>query len=291
MTGNDIRSDFRGKVELKHKRKVLLGKKATSQGQVNVIDSYNESTPWITGCTFLASGHAVLCENNNKKMKLLDKVLVLGESLKLDSKPWDVSVVDDNNIIITLPDTKQLQYIQVFPQLKTGRTVQLGKICRGIEVFGDEIYTTQYDDLSQGAVQVLDLNGNMKRKLQSSFNFDRPDYITVSTSGKKIFVSDGVNSTARITCMTADGNLVYQYKDGELVMPFAMYVDAEDNILVCDSVSNCVHVIIANGKKYGTLLTSSDGISYPHSIAYRETDDTLLVGCSGRDNIFTYKLV
>ena len=291
LTGNDIRSDFRGKVELKHKRKVLLGMKVTSQGQVNVIDSYNESTPWITGCTFLASGHAVLCDNNNKKIKLLDTVLVLGEILNLDSKPWDVSVVDDNNIIITLPDTKQLQYIQVFPQLKTGRTVQLGKICRGIEVFGDEIYTTQYDELGQGAVQVLDLNGNMKRNLQSSFNFDRPDYITVSRSGKKVFVSDGVRITARITCMTTDGNVVFQYKDVDMVEPYGMYVDAEDNILVCDYASNSVHVIIANGKKYGTLLTSSDGISRPYPIAYRETDDTLLVGCYRIDNIFIYKLV
>ena len=202
-----------------------------------------------------------------------------------------MSAVDDKNVIITLPDTKQLQYIQVLPQLKTCRIVQLDTECYGIDVFGDEIYTTQCDDLGQGEVRVLDLNGNMKRKLQSSLNFDHPDYITVSTSGKKIFVSDGGNSTARVTCMTADGNIVYQYNDMELVVPCGMYVDADDNILVCDVGSDSVHVIMANGKKYGTLLTSSDGISRPRSIAYRETDDTLLVGCYETANVMIYKLV
>ena len=291
LTGKDIRSCFRGKVELKHKRKVLIGNKAASQGHVNVKDSDDESTPWITGCTFLTSGHAVLCDFSNKKMKLLDKVLVLGESLKLDSGPWDVSAVDDKNIIITLPDTKELQYIQVFPQLKTGRIVQLDTECYGIDVFGDEIYTTQYDDLGQGEVRVLDLNGDTKKKLQSSLNFDQQDYITVSTPGKKIFVSDGEESTAKITCMTVDGNVVFQYKDEDMVELNGIYVGAEDNILVCDGSSDSVHVIMANGKKYGSLLTSSDGISRPYPIAYRETDDTLLVGCYRIDNIFIYKLV
>ena len=290
LTGKDIRSGFRGKVELKHKKKVLLGKKAASQGQVNVKDSDDEYTPWITICTFLASGHAVLCDNSNEKMKLLDKALVLGGSLKLDSEPSGVSATDDKNVIITLPDTKQLRYIQVFPQLRTGRTIQLDRKCHGIEVFGDEIYTTQYDGSGQGEVQVLDLNGNIKRRLHGSLNFDRPDYIIVSTSGK-IFVSDGEESTAGITCMTADGNMVYKYMDKALDDPRGMYVDAKDNILVCENGSDSVYVIMANGKKYGTLLTSHDGISYPHSIAYRETDDTLLVGCSGRDNVFIYKLV
>ena len=124
------------------------------------------ASPCISGCTFMASGHAVLCDRSNAKIKLLDKALVLQENLKLDSLPWDVSVVDDDNVI-TMPSTKHLQYIQVFPQLKTGRTIQRHKECRGIEVFGDAIYTTQSDGSGQGEVQILYLNGNKNCKVVS----------------------------------------------------------------------------------------------------------------------------
>ena len=274
----------------KSKKTKLLGKQATLQDRVRVRSLDDKTAPRISGCTFMPSGHAVLCDANNGVVKLLDKNLVLCEHLNLFSTPWDVSVVDDNNAIITLPNTGQLQYIQVFPQLKTGRTIQLDKPCYGITVFGDEIYTTQYVS-GRGEVHVLDLTGNRKRKLQTNVKFYCPEYITVSRSGKKIFVSDGYADTATVTCMTTDGNLVYQYKDKELRHPRGMYIDAEDNILGCSLASNTVQVITANGKKYGTLLSSSDGIDSPYSIAYRETDDTLLVGGCGQDHVLTFKLI
>ena len=272
-------------------KKVLLGKQATLQNQVRVRSSDDNNKPRISGCTFMPSGHAVLCDTSNANVKLLDKALVLREHLKLCSRPWDASVVDDNNAIFTLPDTKQLQFIQVFPLLKTGRTIKLDKKCYGIAVFGDEIYTTQCNDSGQGEVHVLDLNGNRKRKVQTNVKLYSPDHITVSRSGKKIFVSDGHADTATVTCMTTDGNLVYQYKHKELIYPYGMYVDAEDNILVCDYIFTTVQMITADGKKYGTLLSSNDGIDRPYSIAYRETDDTLLVGCLNQDHVSSYKLV
>ena len=274
----------------KSKRTKLLGKRVTTQNQVRVRSPDDMIASLIYGCTFMPSGHAVLGDADNQHVKLLDKDLSLRQHLKLSSPPWDVSFVDDNSIIITLPYTKQLQYMQVFPQLKTGRTIKLDKECYGIEVFGDEIYTAHYDS-GGGEVHVLDLNGNRKRKVQTNVKFYSPWYITVSRSGKKVFVSGGVNDTAAVTCMTTDGNLVYQYKDEELRDPKGMYVDAEDNILVCDSYFNTVQLVTANGKKYGTFLSSNDGIASPYSIAYRETDDTLLVGGYDPDHVLTFMLI
>ena len=59
----------------------------------------------------MRDGHAVLYDCKNENVKLLDKSLELREHLKLCSWPWDVSVVDDNNVIITLPNTKEVQFI------------------------------------------------------------------------------------------------------------------------------------------------------------------------------------
>ena len=275
----------------KCKQKMFLGKKATLQNHVNVISSDDKEAPRVSGCAFMPRGHAVLCDHNNSNIKLLDKALVLREHLELCSRPWDISVVNDNNVIITLPDKCRLQYLQVFPQLKAGHTIKLDNQCYGIEVFGDEIYTTQWHDSDLAEIHVLDLNGGRKRAWQTGVELICPHYITVSNSGKRIFVSDGYGNSATVTCLTPDGNLVYQYKDKEMRAPYGMYADAEDNILVCDLDSNTVHVITANGKKYKTLLISGDRIKRPYSLAYREADDTLIMGCKDQKSLFIYKLV
>ena len=185
---NDTSFGFGSKAELISKGKVLLGKKATSQ-EPYVRASDDENAPLISGSAFMANGYAVLCDSLNYKIKLLDKASVLRESLKLVSRPGDVSVVDDNNVVITLPYTEQLQDIQVFPRLKTGRIIQLDKQCRGIAVICDEIYITLYDDPRQGEFQVLNLNGNIKRKLQTRVSLHSPDYITV---GKSLFLLENL---------------------------------------------------------------------------------------------------
>ena len=47
---------------------------------------------------------------------------------------------------------------------------------------------------------------------------------------------------------------------------------------------------MGNRKKYGTLLSASDRINWPYSIAYRQTVDKLLVGGYGQDHVSIYKL-
>ena len=108
---------------------VLLGRKVQSSSQVNVKTGDDKLTPWISGCTVMTNGDAVLCDFYNKKIKLLNSSGVLTGNMKLSSEPWDVSVLDPSSVIATLPFNKQLQVVQVYPQLKPGRVIQLEKRC------------------------------------------------------------------------------------------------------------------------------------------------------------------
>ena len=116
---------------------------------------------------------------------------------------------------------------------------------------GNEIYVSCHNELGEGEVRVLDLSGNLKRQFgvnkDGSYQFKRPYCLTISTTGKKIYVSDCEKSI--ISCMTPDGNIIYQYKDGDLRYPEALFVDAGDNIFVCGHDSHNVQVITADGRK------------------------------------------
>ena len=272
--------------------KVVLGMKVQSSNQPNVRQDDDKGEPWLTGCSFLPSGDLVLCDCINSKLKLLDRTFKVKDSLSLNGKPWSLSVIDDSNVIVTLPGSEQLQYVQLVPHMKAGRVFKLDKKCWDVAVADNKIYVSCCNDPGEGEVRVLDPSGSLKRQLgvnnDGSYQFMNPHYLAVKTTGKKIFVPDW--QTSIITCITPDGNIIYQHKDDDLGYPRALFVDAGDNIFVCSFFRHNVRVITADGRKYGTLISADDGIRYPYSIAFREADNMLVVGCFKQNNIFCYKL-
>ena len=265
--------------------------KAGSSNQINIWMPSDRSCSGIKGCAVWPNGEILLCDCNNRNIKLLSDSFTIKESLTLKSSPWGVSVINSSSAVITMPGLKQLQYILVVPALTTGRVIQLDKECWGVAVINDEIYITCHSRPGQGEVRILDMDGKLKRKVgveqDGSFLFTGPYYLTVSKTSGKIYVSD--YNTATVTCMLQNGSVVSQYTDPDLVRPEDVSVDTEDNIMVCGGGLN-VHVIWADGTKSYVLLTSKDGIQSPYSIAFRHTDDTLIIGCNNVDTLSTYEV-
>ena len=270
---------------------ILKDRKIKSRSEVTVKTDDDRKEPWIAGCTVMPSGHMVLCDYRNNQIKLLDDSCTITGQLQLPG-PWDVSIFDSSHVIVSSPNNKQLQKVQVFPKMKAVSTIQLDRKCFGVAVSGEEIYTTYHDEPGNGEVVVLDLQGNIKRRLgtnpDGSYQFTGPYYITVSASGEKIFISD--YNTYTITCLTPSGTVIYTYKDGDMSLPRGLICDSGDNVLVCGWNSHNVHIISPDGKKYRTLLTSEDGLSHPEYIAYKESENTLIVGCRGSDKLLLFKL-
>ena len=280
------------KITEKAFKTVLLGRQKELHREVNVRLAGDKNDPEITGCAVMPNGCVVICDHSNDKIKMLDSSLELKDRINLPY-PWDVSVVDANNVIVTLVSKKQLQYLQIFPSLKAKRVLQLDQMCCGVAVSGDNIYVTCHDGLGVGEVRVLDKQGNIKRRFgvtnTGSILSTGPHYITVSTSGDKVFVSDF--STDTVTCMAMDGSTIYRYMDKDLKGPKGVYCDEGDNVLVCGYGSNNVQMIEAGGKKAGTILSAKDGLTEPISVAFRESDNTLIVGCHERNKILIHNLV
>ena len=192
-----------------------------------------------------------------------------------------------DTVIVTFPRTEELQYVRILPQLQLGRAIQLDFKCWRVCVSGDDIYVTCRTSDGRREIRVLGLDGTEKRRVPMDMN-SSTNYITLSPSGKKLFFTDF--NTDIVTCMSVDGKIVYKYTDGNLKNTRGMFCDSEDNLFVCCLGSNTVQAITADGKSGGTLLTSSDGLDRPYSIAYRSSDDELIVGCDGLDHLLVYKM-
>ena len=109
----------------------------------------------------------------------------------------------------------------------------------------------------------------------------------MSTQNKKICVSD--HDTDIVTCLTPDGTNLYENQDKNLRRSHGLYVDSEDNVLVC-SITATIVVLTANGVKHKALISSKDGLRNSKAVDFRPSDGQLVVGCWNEENLFTYKL-
>ena len=214
----------------------------------------------------MPNGDVVLCDWSNHYVILLSNTFTTKDSLHLDSKPFDVSPVNINTVMVTLPFKKKLQLIKVIPSLKIDRSINVDRKCWGVQVVEDHIYVTCHNNPGVGKVLVLDMNGTVTHRFgqpdKKPSMFSRPHYITVCPSTRKMFISDW--STDTVSCLLSDGTVVYQYKDAELRRPRGVCVDGGGNAIVCGFGSQNVQVIRADGTKCCTLLTSQDGVSRPY---------------------------
>ena len=260
---------------------------------VDVNLSNNQHTPSTKACAFMPNGQLLLTDNLNHNIKLLDRLFRMQDVLVLQASPWDIAALDDSSAIVTLPGVQKLQYIHMTPQLSSiGDSVPVDSRCYGICIVGDEIFVSCCKELGDSDIRVLDIQGNEKKRMCSikdgPFVFYHALYITVSPSREKIYVSDWADSV--LYCLSNNGTVLYQYKDETLDKPCALYVDDSDNVVVASEMGSNVQVISENGRTCKTLLSSEHGLGYPKAIAYRNTDQTLAVGCSESSKIFIFKL-
>ena len=274
---------------------VLLYSNAQKIKNINVMISGDKLNSCITGCCFMPGGELVLYDFGNKKIKRLGSSLSVVNSLDIPGGDWDTAVaaIDNNNVIVTIADKKHVQFIQVIPSLKIGRSIDVGRYCNGVAAAAGKIFLLCESTSTKDEIRVYDLEGkDMGERhvinLSGTNVFVSPFYVAVSRSGDKIFISD--RDTHRVSCLSSNGDILYQYGDDGLQRPCGLFVDDKDNAMVCGDYSHTVEVIAAPGKKHQTLLTSKDGISNPICVSLRPLDGTLVVGCWDNNNLFVYKL-
>ena len=267
----------------------------TARNQVNVKLPSDTRNAGITGSAFLPSGQLILCDCDNKKLKLLEENLQMKECIDVPGRPWDVAPVNQHQVIVTFPARQYLQFIQVTPSLALGHTVDLGMECRGVTVSRESIYIL-FSVSGRGNIGIYDLTGKKKRIIDpyngkdGKVLIEYPYYIAVSND-EKIFVSgyDVQSSTRTVYCLESSGNVLYTVSNPLLKDCCGMSVDENENLLVCDLDSQKVFLITKDGKEVREFLTVKDGILYPYTVSFRRSDGTLVVGGS-HNNILVFTL-
>lgn len=249
--------------------------------------SFDRERCCITGCEFLPNGKLLLCDNGNKKMKLFDKKFKCVSAHGVSSMPWDVAVIDKNRAVVTVPDRKKLQFIEVHRKISFKESVTLQQNCWGISHSNGELFVTCWSRDSKEVV-ILDMEGTPTRRIITvqSQPFHTPWFI--DGHNDTLFVSDW--GTYIVQSVTTSGIAIFKYRNSSLVAPLGMARDPDENVYICGRDSNNIHQVSRDGTVHRIFLSEKDGISQPLNISHRASDDTLIVTSWMSDKICVFSL-
>ena len=277
-----------GTVMLSENKKLFPELTVQSCSDVNIKLLEDDSCPYITGCVIMPDGNILICDRSNHKVKHLSKTHnTILDSIKLQGRTWDACMIDETTIIVCLPDNKQLQYVEVKPALKKGRTLTLDINCYGIDVVGEEIYVTSPDCYG---VHVFGVQGNIKRKVDVGNSTSAlPYYLKVKPKLNNIYFTDSTRNM--FLCFKEDCQSVFRYSHKDLKEPRGFCVDDKGNAVLIGNCSNNLHVVSANGEHVGFISHPMNvPLINPHYLSYIEESGTLIVGFSNNSKLLVFKL-
>ena len=275
-----------------------LGMSVVNRKLVNVRLSDDQETTWIVGSVFLPDGRLLLSDFFNNKVKLFDSRFNIEDSIKVKN-PWNLALINSSSAVVSenvYTEPGRLQFIELAPRLRLGRSIQLDDSCSSVDVYFDEIYLGCQTTINRkGFLVVIDMNGALIAKYwadekKKDFWLGEPDYLTVSRATGNIFVSDWF--AQKVVCFSPLGEVLYRHSFTGTNKPFDILLDDMDNLLVCVHKPNTVQIIDTNGVNRGNMLTRSRKRlpKKPQSLAYRHTDSVLVVGTYSTNFIAVYQL-
>ena len=242
----------------------------------------------LIGSVLLPDDKLVLTDYKNHKVKLLDtrqsKVVA---DLKVGNYPFGICKVTDTQVAVAIQSKQKIVFVETSPSLRIDRSLKVGGSCLGI-CYNEGKLVVSYSD----KVEILDLQGTVLRKIETDDKgqklFNSPYHLAINPYNKLIYVAN--NGFHNIVCMKLDGTVVAKYTDNELQGPWQVITDKTGKVFVCDLSSANVHQITEDCKKVEVLLTKSNGLSKPESIAYSEKDGTLYIGQQDTNDLKVFKL-
>ncbi|KAK3087461.1 hypothetical protein FSP39_006211 [Pinctada imbricata] len=246
----------------------LKGRKVEFLKSADLRQDDDSNECWYTGATFLADGSLVLVDRANKKLKLFSKTYRLLNSLTFSSKPWDVTVINETEVAVSLPEEHGIQLFSLANDfISPTEYFSTDEACFGIKFVRGKFLALCYDGRPP-SLKIISSDGRELAAIASDDDgsplFSRPIYVTSNTAGTIIYISD--ERRGNITTLTETSEHCFTYSTLEMNHAAGLTLDREGNLYVCRNHSKSVQVVSPEGERVKTII-SRDEVSYPRAIA------------------------
>ncbi|XP_052221472.1 tripartite motif-containing protein 45-like [Dreissena polymorpha] len=256
---------------------------------VVLISSDSSQTCKITGICSLPSGQIVIADQENKRVKLLDKQYNVVSHCTLSGFLWDICHIKCNEVAVSVQDgqTSSVQFISVCNgQLVNNRKFQLQHNILGIAHHQGALYIT-----SRTALYHYTLTGQLVKKIyeDTSGGSNTVWKCAVSPTGDRIYVIN--NTHGKLLTLSSDGTLLSSFTDTKLNFPWCVCVTPAGQVLVSWYSSNTITQMDREGRrKLATLATETHVEGCPLSVSYNINRNVIIVGMNWNTKILVLEV-
>ena len=152
----------------------------------------------LSAAMFLSDRRILLSDQNNQKIKLFSADGKLIYEQAFSTWPRDFTEIGDNKIAVTLPKERKIEIFYLGKKLKNLETIRLLDECWGITCRkGLLIVGCIRQD--KGCLKILTLDGTEVDSIEDDAEgkrlFIKTNYVTTSTNGREIYVTDRTKDT------------------------------------------------------------------------------------------------
>lgn len=244
--------------------------------QAKLRSTFDASTPdqnecSIEGATVLASGHVVLADSYHSSLKLFDQKYSYIGCIKFSTAPGDVTAFQDDEVIVCLPDTKQLKHEKLKNnKLIPGESLAVGDRCTSAS-YNNGILAT----CSGSTVHVFKREeGRWIRILLQKLDVDNLMYIAVDKEGERIVVTKNGYPNRPVLCLNKNGQKIWSFTHEEIRLPRGIAFFG-DQILVVSWDQQRILQLNKEGKLVGAVV--KDGLQWPWKLCISPLNDKLFV--------------
>ncbi|XP_045174580.2 E3 ubiquitin-protein ligase TRIM71-like [Mercenaria mercenaria] len=147
----------------------------------------------------------------------------------LSLKPWDIAVMPQDKIAVTMSDKKEILIMTTAGKLSTVRKFPVAGDCRGIAYHRGHLYTVC---INPKCVFITDTQGKVQNTiLLDNKRFDHPSYLLLSKDLRHICINNWYGHS--VFSITLQGDISAEYKNKNFDCPLGMMMLDHGSLLVC----------------------------------------------------------
>ncbi|KAL3891450.1 hypothetical protein ACJMK2_003712 [Sinanodonta woodiana] len=248
------------------------------------------NTPWYSGVTFLPGDRVMLADYKNNQCILLSSSYQFITSHTLTGYPWNICLLDDQEVAVSLDDKNKIQILSVIGDIiRPVRMIRTKYNCNGIAAArkGEIVVNGYYGD-NKCQWSLINMRGDVKCTHLYDSSDHGVNYIALNNMKTRVYVS--VCDMNSLLCFDMDGKKLFTYSPHNLRSPYGVAVDRYDNIYILGRDSNNIHQLSPDGCVQ-QVLTAGVPL-YPRAICIHQSKEILIImnACDAGKKLYVYQL-
>ncbi|XP_048753375.2 uncharacterized protein LOC125664596 [Ostrea edulis] len=256
-------------VPLHPSRRIYWDKRIIKRSEFNAKTGSDKNNCLFTGAGFTSRGEIILADHSNRKIKLFTRSGSLRHQLRCEDQPWDVCMIDDENVLVSFPAKQKIQVFRIREKIIPIRNIAVEGNCHGVSHSAGKLVVTFSDDYKSciGSVKYMDMQGRVTRNINTNsthkFVFEWPHFVHFDGDRNCVYVTDESNGS--VVKIMQSGAIQWICREAIIKSPTGIDVDNEGNIFVCAFHARTLVQLSRDGHVAKEMLTD---VENPLKIAF-----------------------